>query len=98
MGLRRGEARAFFAPGADNEEVLAERRRWIASDPEAYVAVLPEGEALIQETADFLRGLAVIRTSAAITDPLEQMKQLGGSVEPDLLLLRPDAEGRMTLQ
>jgi hypothetical protein len=36
LTLRRAEPRDFFAPRDDSGRVLAERRRWLESDPERY--------------------------------------------------------------
>ena len=49
MGIRRGEPAEFFRASEEGEKVLAERRHWLSENPEAYMGVLPGGEALVGE-------------------------------------------------
>src|SRR4051812_31053961 len=93
MGLRRGDAAAFFAPGPDHHAVLAERRRWFRDDPAAYMALLPAAHELVEEATSLLRECGVSVESPR--DPREQLRALGESVETDLVLLTPNAAGDM---
>src|SRR5690242_15333173 len=79
MGLRAGDARAFFAATNDNAELLAERGRWLDEDPEKYAVVLPEGAALVGEAAE----LAAEWGARAVADVVA----LGRVWEPDFVLL-----------
>ncbi len=94
---RRGVA-AFYRPGPAYGSVTEERRRWIAKEPMRHVAMLPEGESLLDETV----GLAI---SAAVPpcgidagtfeglEPFERCCRLGEAWEADFLLMRPDSSG-----
>lgn len=86
LTLRRGEPRDFFSPRDATGRVLAARVRWLAADPAAYAALLPEGEPLLAEfaevCADWVPGLPAAPWS---------VETLGASLEPDVLLLSADA-------
>ena len=90
LTLRRGEPREFFRPWDVTGRVLAERARWLASEPARYAALLPEGGPLLAEFADQCAewGLAGGRTVAA----------LGAALEPDFLLLSRDEAGAFRLR
>lgn len=45
MGLRAGNAEAFWSLRDETGAVLAERKRWLADSPELFSACLPDGEA-----------------------------------------------------
>ncbi len=90
LTLRRGEPRAFFAPGDRTGRILGERRHWIAATPGRYAALEREGEALLAEFAAWCRGWGVEQT--------DSVEALGGAVEPDVLLLSADADGRFRLR
>ena len=90
LTLRRGEPRDFFQPRDITGRVLAERARWLAAEPARYAALTPEGEPLLAEFAALCAewGLA---TAATVGD-------LGAALEPDFLLLAPDATGAFRLR
>ncbi len=90
LTLRRGEPAAFFRAQDASGAVLAERRRWLASEPARYAALQPEGEPLLREFA----GLCATWGVAEVRD----LVGLGGALEPDFLLMAPDAEGRFRLR
>ncbi len=81
LTLRRGEVRDFFAPSLTAEAVLAERQRWIEERPADHVVDAPDLAAVWTEVATTL-GL----TASGLCE-------LGATVEPDLVVLRPDAAG-----
>lgn len=63
MGVRRGEARTWWAASARAAEVLAERRRWLVEGEENYVAMSAEGADEIGEASEWLAeaaGLAAV--------------------------------------
>lgn len=90
LTLRRGEPAEFFAAQDASGQVLAERRRWLAVEPARYAALQPEGEPLFREFAGMCAGWGVRETAT--------VAELGGALEPDYLLLAPDAAGRFRLR
>ena len=60
MGLKRGEASAFFCTSPGDEALLAKRRRILAKHPARHSALLPEGEPLLAEFARLLAGWGVV--------------------------------------
>lgn len=91
LGLRRSEPGDFFRPQDPSGALRAERRRWLAEDAARYAALTPEGEPLLAEVA----GLAGQWLGAPVATDLAAM---GVALEPDLLLLAPDAAGRFRLR
>lgn len=89
LTLRRAEPREFFAPRDPSGAVLTERRRWLAAEPARYAALRPEGESLL---AEFGQMAAEWGPSA------DTLAGLGGALEPDILFLSADAEGRFRLR
>ena len=79
MGLRPGEAPAFFSATAENGALLAERGRWLDEAPGDYAALLPEGADLFAEAAEF----AATWGAEAGGDLIA----LGRAWEPDFVLL-----------
>lgn len=90
LTLRRGEPRDFFRPSDTSSEVLAERRRWLAETPARYGALLPEGEPLLREFSAQLAAWGF--------PPADSVHELGAKLEPDILLLAPDARGAFCLR
>lgn len=84
MGVRRGEARAWWAASARNAEVLAERRRWLAKGAENYVATSPEG---VEEIAEALAWLAEAAGLAAVPGSAREAAEV---VEADWVVLGGD--------
>src|SRR5688572_23564057 len=48
MGLRRGTPQEFFGRTPANEVLLAERQRWLQSEPQTYSACLPQSSVLLE--------------------------------------------------
>lgn len=91
MGLRRGDPVGFLAPAASATKVLTERAHWLATDPEAYAALLPVAEPGLRETVHLAR-----RWGANIDPTLsswDQLLSLGRRWEADVVWLVPDAAG-----
>src|SRR5258707_415840 len=86
MGLRTGDARAFFAATDARAELLAERGRWLDVDAEKYAAMLPEGAELVAEGTELAVDWGM---PAAAVDVVA----LGRMWEPDFVLLRAGEEG-----
>lgn len=102
MALQRGSAAEFFQPTADHTSILAERRRWLAADPDAYCFLLPEGEPLLTDCLKLAHewrslvdeGVAAIASGAS---PKARCLELARHWEPDFLLLQPDDTGTFQL-
>lgn len=103
MRFVRDDVAAFFGPGEGNAEVLAERRRWLEEDETRYLALLPEGEDLLDETIGLAVELGTLpagetRERFAALPPRQRARRLGELWEADYLLMKPDAEGVFRLQ
>lgn len=88
LSVKRGDLERFFAPTAEHDSLLAERRRWLRESPGNYIAANPEAAPLIDETAEVL-GVAVDRNG----DLLGRLSSLGAQIEPDIVLLQKTADG-----
>lgn len=97
MRFAKNDVAAFYQPGSNHEEVLAERRRWLVDDSQTCCALAPEGAPLMDETLEMAFALGTLPgEDAAASDqlePVERCRYLGERWEPDFLLMRPDAEG-----
>lgn len=98
MRLLKGDIASFFKPGEAHSSVVAERRAWLARDPEVYCALMPAGVDLLDETLAMLASLGVLpgsepRQAFAGLDPLARCRRLGESLEADFLLMKPDEQG-----
>ncbi|MBL9199546.1 MAG: DUF3445 domain-containing protein [Opitutaceae bacterium] len=89
LTLRRVEPREYFAPQDASGAVLAERKRWLAAEPARHAALTAEGEPLLAEFAGMAAKWGANERS---------LVGLGGALEPDILFLSPDAEGRFRLR
>ncbi|MEJ0090516.1 MAG: heme-dependent oxidative N-demethylase subunit alpha family protein [Limisphaerales bacterium] len=96
MRFERGEPATFFAPTGRRETVLAERRGWLRSDPETYAAILPPGEALLDEAVELARGWNGFTPPDSAT-AWQKCLALGEFWEPDFLLLKNDADHAIRL-
>ncbi len=90
LTLRRDEPREFFRPHDASGCVLAERKRWLAADPGRYAALLPEGQPLLEEFSSLTRDWGIGSFGDVAT--------MGAVLEPDVLLLSPDTDGRFRLR
>jgi hypothetical protein len=89
--FERGEPADFFSRSARSEIVLAERRRWLHSDPKTYAAILPPGEAMLDEVVELARewnGFA----PPGLTTAWQKCLAMGEFWEPDYLLLKSDSD------
>ena len=98
LGTVVGQVEEFFARSPDAPSVLAERQHWLRSDPERYVALLPDGVPLVEELLDFVSdwpGLhdAPSPVSSRETPLVDQFVSLSTRLEPDLVLLAPSPCG-----
>ncbi|MBS0632953.1 MAG: DUF3445 domain-containing protein [Verrucomicrobia bacterium] len=90
LTLRRGEPAEFFRPADASGKILAERARWLAEAPVRYAALTPEGEPLLAEFGELC-------TTWGLSAPADVIA-LGATLEPDVLLLSPDATGAFRLR
>lgn len=93
LTLRRGEPRDFFRPRDPTGRVLAERARWLAADPGRYSALETEGGAAWAEFTALCDEWGLGPEKGAAT-----VQSLGAALEPDFLLLTPDATGAFRLR
>jgi hypothetical protein len=91
LTLRRGEPGEFFGSRDATGRLCAERARWLAENPARYAALLPEGEPLLAELAEMGERDWQLPRAASVSE-------LGAVLEPDFLLLSPDAEGVFRLR
>lgn len=89
LTLRREEPRDFFAPRDPSGSMLAERRRWLAEQPARHAALQPEGEPLLAEFARMAAEWGIVG---------RRLSEIGGRLEPDVLFLSADAQGRFRLR
>lgn len=80
LGLRPGDARAFFAPTGEGEGLLAERAGWLAAEPGEYALLTEDGVPLLAEAAVLARSWGV-----PLAD--DSLHALGRAWEPDFVLL-----------
>jgi hypothetical protein len=92
LTLRRGEPREFFGSSDASGRLLVERRHCLEVEPTRYAALQREGEPLLAELIQLARewGLDLPHTSS--------VREVGALLEPDLLLLSPDADGAWRLR
>jgi len=90
LTLRRDDPREFFRPDDATGRLLAERAGWLASEPATYAALLPEGEPLLAEFATLCAEWGIASG--------DSVGALGAALEPDFLLLSPDATGAFRLR
>ena len=90
LTLRRSEPEVFFRPQDSSGEILAERSRWIVAEPERYAAMGAGGEPVRAEFAAMATGWGLPCGST--------IESLGVALEPDILLLSPDGDGRFRLR
>lgn len=65
LTLRRAEPRTFFEPQDRTGQILRERAHWLAAGPQRYLALLPEGEAMV---AEFAKMIAAWNAAASAGD------------------------------
>lgn len=92
LALRRGDPAEFFAPTAEHAAIVAERKRWLDTDPSRYAALRPAGVPLLHAME---RWLDAPTPSGA--DDSANLRLLGRRWEPDILLLSPAADGQFIL-
>lgn len=95
LGLRRSDPAAFFRPQPGSAAAIAERRRWLEGNPPTYLAVLPEAEALVDETLASFRDWGLLGEPPKAPSAADRLRLLAEQVDPDLILLAPAETGEM---
>lgn len=93
MRLQKGAIADFYRPSDKHEITIAERRHWLDSDPQTYMALLPEGAELLSETLLLASEIGTYSSPISNKDHLELCKSLGCQWEADFLLMKPDNNG-----
>jgi hypothetical protein len=88
MGFEKGTFAEFYRASGEQEDILQERRKWLALGHSTYAAATPESLPLLHEFHDQLRAEA-IPVSHKGEDPLRMTRSLGEQIEPDFLILKP---------
>jgi len=96
LRFERGEPAEFFAPSAKHPELVTERRQWLGSDPRTYAALLPSGEALLEEAIALASAWNGFVPSKSAT-PWQTCLALGQFWETDYLLLKCDTDEEIRL-
>jgi dimethylamine monooxygenase subunit A len=90
LRMERGDPAEFFAPTSDHARLMAERRRWLRSQPDTYAALMPPGEPLLDEAAQFAQRWHGFTWTER--DPRSRLLELGEFWETDYLLLRVETD------
>lgn len=95
MRMRRRSIRDYFRLSPEADAVLSERRRWLETQPECCFAFSSEGYNLAREAVALLSAEGVVHPSLLPNELGADGQFLAASrqLEPDLVLLRPDATG-----
>ena len=96
MRFHREPAEQFFGPTAARVEILAQRARWLDETPGHYAAVTGRARPLLLELAALTRDWLGADAPES-PDDLALCQALGRQLEPDFLLLQPDASGSLQL-
>ncbi len=95
LTLRKGNLAEFF--GSPDLAVLAERRRWLRDDPARYIVGGTDAAALVAE-AETLASEWVGPATVAGGDLTARLADLGGRLEPDVVLMAPATGGAFRLR
>ncbi len=96
LGLMPISAAEFFTPTPVDAASLKERRAWLTSDPDPYVAAPAPAASLITRFGDWVAPYRQPTTAASLAaDPRAAVIELGSSLVADFVLLDPDADGAL---
>ncbi len=95
MNLERGSIREFFRETSAHEEILRNRRYWLAENPTRYAEMREPAVPLLDETLEILNQMEVLdsddlRQCCSMHVPSDRCLELGRILEPDYLFLIPD--------
>ncbi len=90
MRFQRGTVKDFFKTRNQPPDLLQQRQLWLRNDSTTYAAVLPECGEFLQEFIGLIREKGVDPNPPKVIQTesnLETVIRLGGTLEPDFLLL-----------
>ncbi|MEZ5329708.1 MAG: DUF3445 domain-containing protein [Verrucomicrobiales bacterium] len=98
MRFSKGTLSEFYGTTTDHAELLGQRSRWIAEQPNRYAALSAGCEAILDEATSLANDVGGIdaETIDLISkerDPLTRCQLLGTRWEPDFLLMRSTNSG-----
>lgn len=96
LRFERGEPADFFARTANHDALLAERRRWLRDEPQTCAALLPPGEALLEEVVELAKVWNGFSPENSTTS-WQKCLTLGEFWEADYLLLKAEADREIRL-
>ncbi|MEO7411726.1 MAG: heme-dependent oxidative N-demethylase subunit alpha family protein [Opitutaceae bacterium] len=95
LTLRKGNLATFF--GTPDPTVLAERRRWLGTDPARYIVGEAGAGPLVAEAERFANEW-VDAVQPADGNVTERLAYLGGRLEPDFMLMAADDNGNFRVR
>lgn len=96
LGTTRGSIDEYFAPTAENADILRERRHWFETTPELYAGLLPEGHAIAEEFCRYAsRWMTCNEEESTDASPLGRLINVSTKIEPDVVLIREDDAQRL---
>lgn len=96
LRFERGEPADFFASTADHDKLIAERRRWLGTEPTTYAALLPTGEPMLAQAVELATDWGGFAPPSPAT-PWQSCLAQGEFWEVDYLLLQSDPDGKIRL-
>jgi dimethylamine monooxygenase subunit A len=102
MRFERGSVGEFFRPTEAQDVLIAQRRHWLATAPDTYAALLPDGIPLLDETVSLAQSEQTLPRGDFMplvnsVDARQRCLALGAAWEPDFLLLKRDHDERIRL-
>ncbi len=94
LGLMPISAAEFFTPTPEDADALQERRAWLTSDPDPYVAAPRPAAGLIASFGDWVAPFRRLSSDTSLSpDPRTAVIELGTSLVADFVLLERAADG-----
>jgi dimethylamine monooxygenase subunit A len=89
MAFERGRFEQFYGRTAENRSILSERTRWLAEDPNKYLAVTEEAIDLLTESVSLGVEHGTLPSETILPEQVAVLaRYLGEHWEPDFLLLK----------
>jgi hypothetical protein len=90
---------AFFGPTEERDDILRERRLWLAEYPQRHLVYRPEAAPLVREAADLAQGIdSAFDPGPEERNPRETLEELGMHWEADFVLLSKDGSEQIRMQ
>jgi hypothetical protein len=92
MGFRMGSFAVFFSRTAEHDQLIAERKRWLQTEPDKYTVFTPEAGPLIEETLELaqLHGTLSLEDRVLVANAGSVPGKCGALAEawePDFMIL-----------